>query len=499
MEAKTGGLSDMHSINRRTRALVATVAALGLVVAACGSDESSDDTTAATEAPATTEAPAETEAPRETGAPAATGAPAETDAPAATETPAETDPPTTEPMELTATARGVTADTITVGYSYLDFDELVSKGFSSAGWGDQELEMQSIVDAVNANGGINGRMIEVIYKPYSALGTESAEAVCLELTQDNEVFAVLGGYLGPAEPANTCIAGRGETILVGGVQSEERLGETSAPWLAARVMRTRQAEVLLELLDSEGMLEGAEVAVVARIDSAEVLDDVVASMEAAGVPPVETLQSEAAVGDIVAEDNEWAILAERIRGSGADTVFLIGNPGAGIRNIAAQGLDVEIWALDEESMTALGNSVDLEDARGVITASTLDGQELWDHETAAECRKTFEAANPDVEIIGPNDQVDGDEDWTRGLTVACRFFELFARVATAAGAELTNETFAAVAASDFGQFSIVGQPFSSLGPDKFDSNDSFALVSFDPDIGAAGGFDKITEIRDVTP
>ena len=79
MEAKTGGLSDMHSINRRTRALVATVAALGLVVAACGSDESSDDTTAATEAPATTEAPAETEAPTETGAPAATGAPAETD------------------------------------------------------------------------------------------------------------------------------------------------------------------------------------------------------------------------------------------------------------------------------------------------------------------------------------------------------------------------------------------------------------------------------------
>jgi hypothetical protein len=483
----------MTTSNRRRRTLLGGFAAAALVIAACGSDDGSGDTTAETEAPA------ETDAPIETDAPAAADAPAETDAPTETDAPAEADPPTTEPLELTATARGVSADTITVGYSYLDFDELVSKGFSSAGWGDQELELQSIVDAVNADGGINGRTIEVIYKPYSALGTESAEAVCLELTQDNEVFAVLGGYLGPAEPANTCIAGRGGTVLVGGVQSAERLAEVTAPWLAARVLRTRQAEVLLELLGSEGMLDGAEVAVVARVDSADVLEDVVTSMEAAGVPPVETLQSEAAVGDIVAEDNEWAILAERIRGSGANTVFLIGNPGAGIRNIASQGLDVDIWALDEESMTALGNSVDLEDARGVITASTLDGQELWDHESVAECRETFTTANADIEIIGPNDQVDGDEDWTRGLTVACRFFGLFARVATAAGAELTNETFAAAAASGFGQFSIVGQPFSSLGPDKFDSNDSFALVSFNPDIGAGGGFDKITEIRDVTP
>jgi hypothetical protein len=492
---------DRMTSSRPMRTPLGLLAAATLVLAACGSDDSSDGTTADTAtdtgAPAQTDAPTDTEPPAETNTPAETDAPAETDPPT-TDT-ATTEPPTTEPVELTATARGVTADTITVGYSYLDFDELVAKGFSSAGWGDQELELQSIVDAVNANGGINGRTIEVIYKPYSALGTESAEAVCLELTQDNEVFAVLGGYLGPAEPANTCIAGRGETVLVGGVQSAERLAETTAPWIAARVLRTRQAEVLLELLGSEGMLDEADVAVVARVDSADVLDDVVASMEAAGVPPVETLQSEAAVGDIVAEDNEWAILAERIRGSGANTVFLIGNPGAGIRNIASQGLDVDIWALDEESMTALGNSVDLEDARGVITASTLDGQELWDHESVAECRETFTTANADIEIIGPNDQVDGDEDWTRGLTVACRFFGLFARVATAAGAELTNETFAAVAATEFGQFSIVGQPFSSLGPDKFDSNDSFALVSFNPDVGAGGGFDKITEIRDVTP
>ena len=49
------------------------------------------------------------------------------------------------------------------------------------------------------------------------------------------------------------------------------------------------------------------------------------------------------------------------------------------------------------------------------------------------------------------------------------------------------------------QFSVPGQPFSSLSDVKFDSNDSFALVAFNPDLGVNGGFDELTEIQDVTP
>jgi hypothetical protein len=399
--------------------------------------------------------------------------------------------------ELTASAPGVTAETITVGYTYLDFDELVDKGFSAAGWGDQEASVQSVVDMINADGGIHGRMIEVVYKPYSALGTESAEAVCLELTEDTETFAVLGGFLGPAEPANICIAGRGETMLVGGVQSEERLGEVSAPWVTDRPLRTRQADVLFALLDSEGELEGVELAVVAGIDAADVLDDVVASAEAADIEVVESLQSDAPVGDIVAEDAVWATLAERIRQSGANTVLLAGNPGAGIRNIAAQGLDVDIWVLDQESLTALGNSVDLEDARGARAAAPLTGQALYEDESVAVCREAYDAAGLDP-IIDPVDLGEGDEDIARGLILGCRMLLIFEAIAEEAGADLTNESVAAAIAV-LDQFSVPGQPFSSLSDIKFDSNDSFALVAFNPDLGVNGGFDELTDIQDVTP
>ena len=68
---------------KRTRKLIALVAAVSLVLAACGDDETAD-------APAATEADG-TSAPEATDAPAATDAPEATDAPAATDAPPSTD------------------------------------------------------------------------------------------------------------------------------------------------------------------------------------------------------------------------------------------------------------------------------------------------------------------------------------------------------------------------------------------------------------------------
>ncbi len=99
-------------------------------------------------------------------------------------------------------------------------------------------------------------------------------------------------------------------------------------------------------------------------DAEDVGDGVVDALGEFGVEPVANLVSDAAVGDITAEDNVWATFAERIRPDGADTVLLVGNASAGTRNIAAQGLDVDTWVLDSETLTNLGSSVTLEDARG---------------------------------------------------------------------------------------------------------------------------------------
>ena len=75
-----------------------------------------------------------------------------------------------EPMVvLTATWRGVTADSIHIATTTIDFQWLVDNGFSPEGWGDQELVWQTMVDDLNARGGINGCLLYTSPSPRDGL------------------------------------------------------------------------------------------------------------------------------------------------------------------------------------------------------------------------------------------------------------------------------------------------------------------------------------------
>jgi ABC-type branched-subunit amino acid transport system substrate-binding protein len=309
------------------------------------------------------------------------------------------------------------------------------------------------------------------------------------MTDDDDVEVVLGGFLGPAEPANTCIVGQGGTILVGGTMSEERLTEATAPWITYQVMRTQQAQILLDLLENQDMIEGAEVAVVTGLQAEDVRDSLAQALEDHDVDVVADLLNEAPSGDVVAEDQAWTTLAEKIRSEGADTVLLAGSTAAGIRNIAAQGLEVDIWVLDQEELRSLGSTVELEDARGAVTAAALTGQELWEDDSVAECREVFEAAHPDIEVVDPNDLPEGEEAWWEGIVHQCRIISVFETVMEKLEGDLSNETFA-TAVDETGD--------ASLGPSKFTTNDSFQLTEFDPDTGQNGSLKSLTPIEDVT-
>jgi ABC-type branched-subunit amino acid transport system substrate-binding protein len=141
----------MRTSQRRTAKIFATLAALALVVAACGDDD--DDN--ASETPATTEAATAT-----TAAPATTeAAPATTEAEssAAPETTEASAPETTEagtvaPADI-ATDIGVDDSTITVGM-------LADLSGAFAPLVTEIVEAQKVYwDNVNANGGIAGRQV----------------------------------------------------------------------------------------------------------------------------------------------------------------------------------------------------------------------------------------------------------------------------------------------------------------------------------------------------
>ncbi|MGB0502244.1 MAG: hypothetical protein ACPGNP_13760, partial [Acidimicrobiales bacterium] len=171
-----------------------------------------------------------------------------------------TDDAADEPVKLTASWRGVTEDTIYVGASMLDFALLQELGFTPAGWGDQAGIWDALIDDLNDRGGINGRMVDIISEFYSPIDAADAERVCAILHQDNETFANLGGFVGPAGGADPCVTGTNNTVMVGGeISSAEELAQANVAWFHSGPTSEFQTINLLNLLVQTGKADGAKV------------------------------------------------------------------------------------------------------------------------------------------------------------------------------------------------------------------------------------------------
>ena len=434
----------------RTRLLraVALAAGLALVAAACGGDDEADepasadtDTGAAVDdsgADANTDdtgdEPADdAPAPADDGSePADTAADETADEPADTaadepapddtgdetaETPAEEpadEPAPEEPMVLTASWRGVTEDSITIGVSMLNFELLKDLGLSQAGWGDQQGVFQALVDDINADGGIHGRMLVPVYDYYSPISGDDATRSCTVLTQDHEVFAVLLGFVGPlAGTADPCIVGTNATVLVGGEHTPSELEQAQAPWFNVEPSTDSQTDTLLDLLIETGRADGARVYVVSHQaavgDEAPVLE----ALSARGFDVAGNAILDANDGDTAAQDSLMQIISERIRSDGANAVLINGNPAAIIRGLGQNGLtgSIAIWANDEAGLNNMGATFDHEVARGAIASGGPSDTEHWNDPLLQECVAVVRSAIPEADLRPPEELTVEDENW----------------------------------------------------------------------------------------
>src|SRR6476619_2664814 len=85
----------------------------------------------------------------------------------------------------------VTKDKIRIGVSYVDLAAVRAAGIKRD-HGDYEKAFQTVIDDVNAKGGVNGRTIVPVYAPINPIGTDPAQQACVKLTEDEKVFAVIG-------------------------------------------------------------------------------------------------------------------------------------------------------------------------------------------------------------------------------------------------------------------------------------------------------------------
>ena len=472
--------------------------ALALLAGGCGGGSPTSEgspTPTVTEVPTTTTAPTTTStAPTATAAPTtATAAPTTTtttpaEEPTATTTtvveePPETTTTTTEaPILLTDSFRGVTSETIRVGFTSIDFEKFNSTYGFNLTYANYGPAVDTYVAHVNATGGILGRMIEVVHGTFLPVGAATAEAVCVELAEDHQVFAVLNGFAGPgAESVNECFGGLYDTILVGGKPTPEQLERITATWISDDISLGRRGRAFVNLLRETGRLAdlGTFMLYGANGDYEATIADTTEALEAAGAD-VALATYNPSTGDEAATLAHMEVLLERARAEGVSTVFFIGEAAYAQEVLFQLGDEFTVLILNGDSTNRWKTDPPL----GIEEAGTLLTNRSFTSSTdpaMADCLAIIEAGLG-LEVRSVELLEEGEANYWSATQASCRLFEMFRQIAIAAGPDLTNESFAA-AAVQLGSFSISGQPYNSLGPDKFDARDTLSLAEWDHGLG----------------
>ncbi|MDW3217757.1 MAG: hypothetical protein R8F63_04015 [Acidimicrobiales bacterium] len=453
------------------RRLLALFACLGLLAAACGDDSDVD----ATEGDTSTTT---------------------VDGSGTTTTAAPGGASDEPEIELTDSFRGVTADTITLGYTAIDF-ELLNNTFNLdlAFVGNGPIA-DAIVAMYNERGGVLGREIELIHESYLPVGPTSADEVCVKLTEDVDVFAVLGGFAGPgAGDVNECFPELHDTIVIGAAPRSDQAERAGGLWVSTDMSLDRRNEAIATLMSDAGVLDelGSIMVIGSNEDEAPLVDVMADALRDVGVD-VPFTDFVTTTGDRFATANNVGIWIEQARNAGLSTIVLLGEGEFRNQEFFMQAPDFTYILgngdaiTDWQSITPEG----LQPGTRIITNNNGPDVGAFDDPDLVDCITAVEEAL-DVEVLATSQLPEGEPNYFSGSVGVCRTVSLFVQIATAAGPDLTNESWVA-ALDNLSDLDIPGYQFASLSSDKVDARDQLVLVEYNLETMT---FDPISEPIDV--
>ena len=437
----------------RTRLLV-LLAALSLLAAACGGDDGTDATDTPGDDGSDTEEP--------------TGDDEGDDADDATDDESEADDGTEDGDDaapdgpLTASFRGVTETEIKVGIGYVDASDF---GFDI---GDIEAQWQAAIDRANDAGGINGRMLAPIFSSFSPVGAVEAEEVCLRFTEDEEVFAFIGFV---REDNELCYTELHETIAVNtDTATIEAVERSNGLLFTADATRLGLELLAIDAAAADGLLDGATVHINSSVVDEPLIPDITEALEAAGATVTGSAVQTSPTGDIPAVRAEHDLIVQRADADGADTIYAISDIGLNTTGaVERSGLPITIITSHDNADTYVNFGQD-PSAVDLRVFAPRQPEEMYEDNEAGvvECVENYEASSGNTVNVGDPDAV--PNNFVATLR-ACRGVDLFTAIATAAGPDLTNESFVAAAAS-LGSFDLTAATEASMEADKVGADDT---------------------------
>ena len=372
---------------------------------------------------------------------------------------------------------GVTADSVTLGVAGVDPAQLEELGIESDGPASQAL-YEAWVAAQNEQGGVAGRQIELVFRPFLPTGDAEAEAACVELTEDKQVFLVTGIF---TDDSPLCFTEAHDTPYLGQFgQSAERDRRSKAPFVALEMSDDRQRLVGLQVFLDEGALDGRVALYWGAADTAVVDEFIKPALDEAGVDVVVETALDDFGGDQAAQDQALDTIVERIRAADPDVVLNVSDFLPPLVAFQRNG-----WLPDRVLSTSAQALVAGVLEGGGLTAATLDRvtvaapyaptrDELVDDPEVQRCVDEYNAADPDEPV--DMDVITGDT--LDALANECAAFRLFVLATEAAGEDLTPASWGSGAES-LGDLDLPGMPYASLGEDKHSAGDAVGRYEYD--------------------
>ena len=402
---------------------------------------------------------------------------------ASTDTTEASDAPVT--TVLTGPSPGVTDEAIRVGVTYVDLSSLA--GIVDIDHGDYEAAYNALFDAINAEGGISGRTIEPVLLGINPTTTDSAEAACVELTEDEDVFLVMGFFLNESV---SCVVGAHATATIGGSMTDELLGQAEAPWFTTETGSDASGDAVRAMIEA-GAFDGT-LGVFAGPggDQAEMENTILPLLEEEGIEVADSAVNDAPTDDVTAANAQTAVIAERFESEGIDQVLTVGQSGLGWA-LGTGPLDYrpQMLLTNPNSVLALVSDPanDLSVLDGAVAGNLYGGpQNLYELPAMQDCLGVLSDAGIDVpepESAGPDDPT----PWTSAFT-ACGNVALMRAVLEAAGEDLNYGTLAAGATDLEVQLPIQPDPVTYGPPPAADGNPPMYLFDWDPSALANGDF-----------
>ncbi len=364
----------------------------------------------------------------------------------------------------------VTKDEIKIGVSYVDLAAVRAAGINRD-HGDYEKAYEVVIDDLNAKGGVNGRKIVPVYAGIDPIGTDPAQQACVELTEDEKVFAVIGQFQGDAP---ICYVEQHETPIVGGSVTAENLARAKAAWYTLDPSEA-DLTLIVDALAEDGAFKRKVGVVAAAVEESSTEDVVLPALEKHKIKATVAINN-APTGDIPAGEAETDAILERFEADGVKTILAVGGTVSQVaQRLAETDYRPRLVATNQGAFAALVNTpgTDTSVLEGAVTGGPGFA---YDDPDLAACRDQVAEATGNTMVEFPEP---GTPSYRTSADTACRYVALFVELVKAAGKKPTTAGFAK-AARKAGQVTVPGSGSMAYDPKTHTFAQPVFLARYDP-------------------